>query len=120
MTIEALDRLTLKTREGQSRTLERGMTIDLPDNQALTLCARASGHVWVHPEGNDWPARWKAIAMVTHGLTREDSRLTSVLRILEELNAPYLQNDLATFQKILVKLRNALRVHDPTPVETFC
>lgn len=109
MRIEALARLKITLSGGAIRELEPGQPIDLLQDDAMKLSARASGKVWVIPAGDDWLSRWHAIAVVTAGIRRTDARFSSVVEIIEDLDAHYRRNDLTAFKKALPELRDAVK-----------
>lgn len=112
MKIEPLAPLTLKTGNGQSRTVEVGETIDLPSDQAMKLCARASGKVWVLP-GEDWLSQWHALAVSTLGITRSDPRYQPIITVLDELDRHFSSHNQDAFKTAMAKLRDRLTGTQP-------
>ena len=75
MLVEALMKQITYRWPGGEVQLEPGRAVDLPEDRALKLLAKAQGKVrLVEPANPDWLAEWHTLARITDGITADDPR----------------------------------------------
>lgn len=108
MLIEVLEPLKVRLPGGQLRDMVPGQPVDLPDEAARKLLAKAPDRVKVagsplHQGGSlvggspDWLAEWRELAARTAGLLPDDPRRGPVLEGLARCDEAFLANDYRRF-----------------------
>ncbi len=92
------------TYRGESILLEPGQRIQLPDRPAQQLLSRAGN--CVHTV--EWLTLWREVAELSAGLETGDPRLAQVMRIIEQLDKFFEQDDLAGFCEGIDELREVM------------
>ncbi len=98
------------TYHGESILLEPGQRIQLADRPAQQLLSRAGNCV----HRVDWLTLWRDVAELSAGLDTGDPHLAQVMRIIEQLDKSFEQDDLAGFCEGIDELREVLIIskHD--------
>ena len=108
MLIEAVkEPVTYRWPTGNIR-LEPGCPVNLSEERALKLLAKAKGKVRVVGPVN-WLSLWRVVAKVSDGLTPEDPRLAPVLRVIEGLDQAFAADDFPAFERGMADLREAMK-----------
>lgn len=103
MQLEATQKpLRYRLRDGREILISPGQPVDLPDEAARKLLARAPDRVKVAASVRtsiDWLAEWRDLAEKTAGLLSDDPRLAPVLEGLAQCDEAFLANNYPRFLK---------------------
>jgi len=103
VTIEALEPIRLTEKTGSFRDMEKGDTLELPDDIARRLLKDAKGSVRVVP--NRWQWAWREVALLSDGLLPDDPRLPKVQEVIELLDLAYAEDKWGDFWQRFKALR---------------
>ena len=107
--IEALKPLTVKL-PARDLQLKPGRPVNLAEDQALKLLAKAQGKVrMVEPANPDWLAEWRTLAYLTDGIRADDPRFQPVMATLKQCDIAFLANDWPAFQQVAAQVRLAVQ-----------
>jgi hypothetical protein len=116
MLIEAMKPLLVHLRSG-SVQLTPGHPVDLAEDDALRLLAKAKGKVrLIEPPANtktDWLAAWRELAVLTYGITEDDPRFEPVMRWLNACDTAFAMDSWSAFSEAASHVRIAAKgVHE--------
>lgn len=101
MQLEAIEKpLRYRLRDGREILISPGQPVDLPDEAAQKLLARAPDRVKVGTPVQtsiDWLSAWRELAEKTAGLLPDDPRLVPLLEGLGHCNGVFLAGDCSRF-----------------------
>ena len=106
MKLEATGRAITYRWPGGEVRLERGKPVELPDERAKRLLAKAGQKVRIVASHSsaDWLTRWREVATITDGITKNDVRFNSVMLALDECDAAFVHGDWDAFEAAVAKV----------------
>ncbi len=108
MLIVALKPIKLRLDDGD-HILIPGQQVDLPDDQARLVLARAAGKVrLVEPDKPDWLAEWHMLAYITDNMMADDPRFQPVMAALQQCDTHFLANDWPSFRLAVEQVKAAI------------
>lgn len=119
MQLEAIGKpIKFRLITGEEITLMPGAPIDLPEDRARKLLAKAPGKVRVRATHEEWLAAWRAVEVITRAITsRDDPWFPFVMAAIEFCDEFFLADDWAGFQRAITELRNVIAGKYPAAKE---
>ena len=116
MLIEAITHpITYRWPGGEIR-LEPGKPVELPDDRAHKLLAKARHKVQVITAGeaaaiqHDWVNEWRRLVAIVLGITADDPRYGPTMAALDRCDQAYLSNDWSGFLHAAAAVRQAVNI----------
>lgn len=106
MLIEATEKPVTYRWPGGEVTITPGQPVDVPDERAEKILAKAGAKVQEFKP--DWRAAWRELADISDGLEPDDERLLPVVTTMNAADAAYKAHDWNGFQRAANEVRKVM------------